>query len=127
MLGGVSVALALVIMSNNRPPAANLLPPSESQERLEAVARRLLEAQTSSNAASGGKPKEETPIAGPTVALADVTKEEPEGLGPRAPSAEPARLVSRPAPTPPSGGDGDSLKGSCGEWFNCEPISEEGK
>jgi hypothetical protein len=104
----------------------NLLPPSESQEKIEAVARRLMEARTACAAASGGPPKEE--VAEPTAALADVADEEPRAKEPRPiRAAEPARPISRPAPTPPRGAALDTLKGSCGKWFNCEPISEEAK
>jgi hypothetical protein len=110
MFGGVCAALVVAIMNNNRaaPPAQ-----SGSQEKLEAVAWRLMEAIAACKVASGGQPKVEDPITGPTVGEA------------RANSAEPARPVSRLAPALPRGIDSDTLKGSCGTWFNCEPISEE--
>lgn len=94
-LGGVGIALALVIMSNQRPPVALAPPaPSERQEVLEEVARLLSQARV---------PCERLPSN----------------------SAEPDRPVAEPAPMRPRGDDGDTLKNSCGKWFNCDRIPEE--
>jgi hypothetical protein len=73
-----------------------------------------MEAMAACKVASG-QPKVEAPVVGPTVGKV------------RANSAEPARPVLRLAPALPRDIDGDSLKGSCGPWFNCDPISEEAK
>ncbi|MCK6587017.1 MAG: protein kinase [Polyangiaceae bacterium] len=95
MLGGVGIALALAIMSNQRPPVAWApAPPSERQEVLEDVARLLSQARA---------PCERLPSN----------------------SAEPDRPVAEPAPMRPRRDDGDTLKNSCGKWFNCDRIPEE--
>lgn len=107
MLGGVCAALAIFTLSNIRPPVVSApLPPSESQDKLEAVASRLLiEALTACK--SGAQPKLEHPI--------------------ETNSAEPDRPVLRPPPTLPRDIERDTLKGSCGTWFDCDPIFEESK
>jgi hypothetical protein len=107
LLGVVCAALAIFTLSNIRSPVVSAsLAPSESQDKLEAVARRLLiEALTACKA--GAQPKVEDWI--------------------ETNSAEPDRPVLRPPPTLPRGIDRDTLKGSCGTWFNCKPIFEESK
>jgi hypothetical protein len=105
MLAGICIALAVIIVSNNLPPVASDPPLTETQTACEA---------------SGGHAKKEDPIAGPTVALADVADKRPR-------PAKGAPPISPPAPTLPRRADRDLLKGSCGTWFECEPISMEAR
>jgi len=110
MLAGICIALAVVIVSNNLPPVASDPPLTETQTACEP---------------SGGHAKKVEPIAGPTVALADVADKQPQGDRPR--PAKGAPPISPPAPTLPRRADRDLLKGSCGTWFECEPISMEAR